>query len=282
MKKIIKNNVEKEAMSLITNITYAQVDSWFGGTYRDLKMSVICPKVTPRHEKMPVIVWLCGGGFFRMDRDIWLPQLADLARRGFIIASPEYRTSNEVGYPGPLQDVKASIRYLRANAEKYCIDDNRVYIMGESAGGAYAMLCSVTNGRKEYDVGNYLDYSSDVQAAADFYGPVDFEQFQDLMQTFPAEEDAAARGACYFRTQVKEGSAIRYVDENTPPTIIFHGAEDELVPLEQSKSYYKRLQEAGIQSDLYIIEGAGHGDDLFYQENIYDIIADFFNACTSK
>lgn len=277
MKKIMNNKVDKESLSLITDITYAQVDSWFGGTYRDLKMSVICPRITPLHEKMPVIVWLCGGGFFRMDRDIWLPQLVGLAQRGFVIASPEYRTSNEAAYPGPLQDIKAAIRYLRANAGKYCIDAERVFIMGESAGGAYSLLCSVTNGRKEYEAGNYLDYSSEVQGVADFYGVADFTRLRHLMDTPPEEENAVARAACYFRTKVKEGSAIEHVNESTPPTIIFHGTQDELVPLEQSERYYEKLQEAGVRSALYIIGGAAHGDDLFYQENIYDMVAAFFN-----
>lgn len=277
MRKILKQEVRQEVLSLTTDITYAQVESWYGGTYRDLKMSVIFPKVVSGHKKLPLIVWLCGGAYLRMDRNIWLPQMVSLAQRGFVVASPDYRTSNEVYYPGPLQDIKAAIRYLRANSKKYSIDADHVFIMGESAGGTYATLCSVTNGKKEYDVGENLAFSSDVQGVVDFYGLVDFEHFRNMMDIPAEEEDAVARAVYYFRTKVEEGSAILHINPNTPSTMIFHGTADELIPVSQSENYYAKLQEAGVRSDLYIIEGAMHGDDLFYQENIYDMITEFLN-----
>lgn len=277
MRKKLAKEVRYRAMSLISGITYAQVESWFGGTYRDLKMTVICPKEMKEREPMPIIVWLCGGGFYRMDRNIWLPQIAELSKRGFVIASPDYRTSGEAAFPEPLRDIKSAIRYLRANCEKFCVDPNRVYIMGESAGGAYSALCGVTNGRKEYDAGEFLEFSSDVQGVVDFYGPTDLRPFYHMMDKPAAEEDASARAALYLRTHRKEASAIEQVGQRTPKTLIFHGTADELVPVEQSESFYKKLQQTGVKSDLYIIEGASHGDDAFFQEQIYDLIADFLN-----
>lgn len=276
MKQILNREIDQESLSLIGDISYAQVESWFGGTYKDLKMSVICPRDITMHKKFPVIVWLCGGGFYKMDRNIWIPQLLGMAQRGFVIASPDYRTCNEAAYPGPLQDIKASIRYLRANAEKYCIDAERVYVMGESAGGAYAALCSVTNGKKEYDVGNYLDMTSAVQGIVEFYGLVEFGKTLTL-ENFPEKERKIATCLISYQQTLKEkeGSVMEHVQEGTPKTLIFHGTEDSLVPIEQSEAYYKKLQEVGVKSDFYIIEGAIHGDDAFYQDKIYDIIVAF-------
>lgn len=275
MRQEIKTAAKEKVLSLIADITYAQVEGWCSVSYRDLKLDVICPRIWGVDDRLPTIVWLCGGGFFCMDKNYWLPTLTELARRGFVIASPEYRLSGETAYPGPLQDIKAAIRYLRANADKYLIDPERIYVMGESAGGTYAVLCSVTNGDKKYDVGGHLDYSSDVQAAVDFYGLTDFEQYRELMDT--SSDDITARAASYFRTQVEEGSAIAHVDGNTPPTLIFHGTADSIVSIEQSERYYEKLQQAGVRSDLYILEGAAHSDDAFYQKEIFDIIDNFLN-----
>ncbi len=262
---------------MITDVSYTQVPHWFDdATYRDLKMSLIFPKHRTNHQPLPVIVWLCGGGFLCMDRNVWLPQLIHLAQRGFIIASPEYRTSNETDFPAPLQDIKTAIRYLRANAQRYCIDSNRIYIMGESAGGTYAALCSVTNKDSRYDAGGYPEYSSDVQGAVDFYGCTDFRKLDKLMNTI-AGQDVLLRAAHFFREHVDEGSAVLHVNKDTPPTLIFHGDADQLCPIEQSELYYEKLQKEGVRSDFYVLEGAGHGDDLFYQDNIYDIISSFLN-----
>ena len=268
---------KQEVLSLIPDITFSQVPGWFEASGRDLKMSIICPKVVENHEKLPVIVWLCGGAYLDMDENVWLPQMVRLAQRGFVIASPQYRTSNQAEWPAPLIDVKSAVRYLRAKADRYAIDPQRISIMGESAGGTFAALCSVTNGNTIYDAGDHMEYSSDVQKVVDLYGLVDFEMFRDLMDKVPAYNDPVARAVWYFRDHAKEGSALRQVTEQTPPTIIFHGTDDELVPTEQSKLYYEALQACGVRSDLYIVEGAVHGDDLFYQENIYDIITDFLN-----
>ena len=277
MKTTIQQKVNQEVLSLIPNITYAQVPGWFGVSGRDLRMSVICPKIVQGHEKLPVVLWICGGAYLDVDENVWMPQMVHLARRGFIVASAQYRTSNQSAWPAPLTDVKSAVRYLRANAERYAIDPKRVYIMGESAGGTFATLCSVTNDDRTYDEGDNLEYSSKVQKAVDFYGLVDFHAFDDLVNKVPGYDDPVARAVWYFRDHMDEGSSFYQITSKTPPTLIFHGTEDALIPVRQSERYYERLQACGVRSDLYIIEGAGHGDDRFYQDNIADIIADFLN-----
>ena len=102
---------------MITGLTYAQRDSWFGHTMQDLKMDLIYPE--DKERKYPCIVWICGGAWLQMDRSAHLAYLSELARKGFIVASLQYRTSNETPFPGPLEDVKAGIRYLRAHAGRF-------------------------------------------------------------------------------------------------------------------------------------------------------------------
>ena len=133
MRRKIQVKERQPQFCVVTGITFTQVDAWFGNTMRDLKMDLIYPK--DAGKKYPCVVWICGGAWIQMDRSAHLAYLSSLAQQGFVVASVEYRTSNEAKYPAPLQDVKAGIRYLRAHAERFCIDPDRIGVMGESAGG---------------------------------------------------------------------------------------------------------------------------------------------------
>ena len=110
MKFEMNLKIEKPRYFTVSDITYAQVDAWFGHTTRDLKLDLIYPKL--KNKKYPCIVWLCGGGWIRLDKSAHFAYLAKLALEGFAVASVEYRTSNEGAYPMPLEDVKAAIRYI--------------------------------------------------------------------------------------------------------------------------------------------------------------------------
>ncbi len=278
MRKEIKVEAKQETLTLLTDVTYAHVDYWFdGATYRDMKMSLIFPKIRTEEMKRPAILWLCGGGFLTMECNVWLPQLVHLAERGYIIVSPQYRTVNEGMHPCAIQDTKAAIRFLRAHADCYGVDLDHIFIMGESAGATLAILTSVTNGEKEFEVGEYLEYSSDVQGVVDFYG------ISDVKSIYAGAKDAPPRTlmkvtAPFFEGVETETSAITKVTEKTPPTLILHGAEDALVPINQSVRYYETLEKAGVKTDFYIFEGAGHGDVRFYQEEVYEIIDNFLRG----
>ena len=116
MKEVLKIKVEKPQYVTITGITYAQVDSWYGHCRRDLKLDLIYPEDFSG-KTYPCVVWICGGAWLRMDKSAHLSYLSKLAQSGFVVASVEYRTSNEGEYPMQIQDVKAAIRYLRAHAD---------------------------------------------------------------------------------------------------------------------------------------------------------------------
>jgi len=134
MKFEMNLKIEKPRYFTVSDITYAQVDAWFGHTTRDLKLDLIYPKL--KNKKYPCIVWFCGGGWIRLDKSAHFAYLAKLALEGFAVASVEYRTSNEGAYPMPLEDVKAAIRYIKAHADRYNIDENKIGVAGESAGAA--------------------------------------------------------------------------------------------------------------------------------------------------
>ena len=281
MRKDLKITVKREAIALIGDITYKNEAAWYGESERPLKMSLLVPKHKERHAKpLPLLLWLCGGGLRVVDHNIWLPQMISIAEAGFIVASVEYRTINDAALPKPLIDVKAAIRYLRAHAEKYCIDPERVFIMGESAGGMLASLAAVTPDNPEFEIGDYLDMSTRVSAAIDIYGITDLNasyEFAAQLNLIRGIEQLQKAGITDMADtkSLNRVSAIRYVKEDTVPFLILHGTEDEKVPISQSERFYKELKAKGVYCEFYRLEGCAHGVDEFYQPEIMELILNF-------
>lgn len=286
MRITVKKKIEHEVYSLIPDIAYASVPSWYGSTRRNLKMDILAPKVREGHEKCPLAVWFCGGEFRLMDKSVWIPEMMYFARKGYVVASVEYRTSNEVNFPEPLCDAKAAIRYLKAHAEEYCIDPDRICVMGESAGGSIASLVGMTGGIREYERGDYLEYDSKVQAVIDFYGLVDMDlevsgEPNDMIPPWTVQDYL---GVLHTKQDIRKASALSYVTEAVPPVMILHGGADQAVSPMQSEKFYEKLQEKGVLSDLYLIEDAAHGDDAFYQDEVLAKVDEFLkkSICTEK
>mgnify|MGYP002899110209 FL=1 len=126
-----------------------------------------------------------------MDKSVHMAYLSKLALEGFVVASVQYRTSNEASYPSQIQDVKAGIRYLKAHSERYHIDIERIGIMGDSAGGYLTAMAAFDND-KSLDVGAYLDCSSEVKAACMWYPPTNLAK---LMNANPVSAEKLMLGA---------------------------------------------------------------------------------------
>lgn len=276
MKQVLSVKAKNEVLSLITGISYSCVPAWFGSTVRDLRMDVIAPKVRENHSRCPAILWICGGAYRVVDRSVWLPELLYFARRGYVVASIEYRTTNESGFPAQLVDAKAAVRYLKAHAERFCIDPERICVMGESAGGTIASLLGVTGDIKMYDKGDFLEQSSNVRAVVDFYGPVNFNgDALNTREDIPSWATQDFLGSGYGKEDAEKASAVTYVCSQSPPFLILHGNGDELVPISQSEELYEKLQQQGVTAEYYILDGVGHGADEFYQEEVLEKIIRF-------
>ena len=238
MKEMWTVKKEREALSLVSGISFANVPGWFNATRQDLKMDIIMPKAWEEHAPCPCVVWICGGAYMMMDRSVWIPELMPLARAGYVVASVEYRTSNQAQFPAQLMDVKAAVRYLRAHAKQFCIDPDRIYAMGESAGGTLACLLGVTGGHPEFECGDHLDQSSSVSGIVDYYGITDVSREAVRLDTgVPSWTMDAFLGENFSQEEAAAGSAIHYVSEQTPPCLIFHGTADKLVPIAQSTRF---------------------------------------------
>ena len=274
MKKILKPETTKPQYVVTTDITYAQVDSWFGHCRRDLKLDLIYPE-DGEGKTYPCIVWICGGAWQRMDKAAHLAYLGTLAQEGFVVASVEYRTSNEGTHPMQLCDIKAAIRYLRAYAKRYRINSEKFGVMGESAGGCMAAL----DRDKKLDTGEYLEYSSQVQAACPWYPPTDASHFPyDDVEKAAMSSESLLMGfnVMTHPQEAYENSPVSKVTPDAPPFLLIHGTKDSTVPFSQSEELYDALEAAGCDVTLLALDGAEHADLMFFQDEVWQQIIAFF------
>lgn len=282
MRENLKIKVEAPVYTVAADVTFAQVDAWFGHTRRDLKMDIIYPEDKTR--KYPCIVWICGGAWAVMDRSAHLAYLSELARSGFVVASVEYRTTNEGTFPIQLMDVKAGIRYLKAHGERYNIDVEHFGVMGESAGGYLTAMAALVDDRA-YDVGAFTEYSSKVQAACPWYPPTDVTSFP-----YPSPELAAAtpeslllgKNVAQNQEEAMKICPVAYVKKDAPPFMIIHGDQDHTVPFHQGELLHDKLEEAGVDVTMLVLEGADHADVRFFQKEIWQRIIAFFQDKLGK
>jgi acetyl esterase/lipase len=184
----------------------------------------------------------------------------------------DYRLGHEAPFPGALVDVKAAVRYLRAHAKRYSLDPGKFGVMGESAGGYLCAMIALA-GDSEFEQGEYLNYSSAVQAACPWYMPCDlFKMVGEDRARLPFFAGDIA-GDAQYRRYINPAS---YVTAKAPPFLILHGTADKTVPFEQSEIIYEALTAQKIDARLVGIEGEGHAGKQFFQRPLWDMIAGFF------
>lgn len=222
---------------------------------------------------LPLIVWIHGGGWKDGSKD-HCPILA-WSEKGYVVASINYRLSQDAKFPAQIKDCKAAIRWLRAHAKEYKIDPDRVVAWGESAGGHLASLVGTADDVPEWEQG-YETASSNVQAVIDWYGRTDLTPIS-VDPAFKGSSCASLLGG--FGHQVAElarkASPILHVSKDDPPFLIMHGDMDEVVPLRHSQSFAEALRSLGVKVKLLVLKGVGHGGKPFLNPEHIKIIDTF-------
>jgi acetyl esterase/lipase len=179
-----------------------------------------------------------------------------LLANGFVVTSIDYRLAPEFKFPANIEDVKCSIRYLRAHAAQYDINPNRIGLMGSSAGGHLVSLAGLADSKVGWDVGEYTNQSSEVQAVVDMFGP----EYIASGIGDPAIGDPTIFGSDPRDLQM--ASPPNYISRtpNTdPPFLILQGDKDRTVPPYHSLRFYNDLLNAGQPAILQMVQNAGHG-----------------------
>jgi len=279
----IENNPSLEGMALvIPDVVFSTPVEG-----HPLKMQVIMPwPGSEKSKKRPTIVFVQGSGWKFPDVYYELPQLAWYAKElGYVIATVTHRNCLD-GFPFPayLQDVKTAIRFLRAHADQFGVDTDRIGIWGTSSGGNTALLIGGTGDDLRYRTWEWDHYSDKVKAVVECFGPTDMEDLFEESRYNPADDQP---GGWYYellggpvreRSEVmREMSPIHHVrnDGTYPPTLLLHGDADPLVPYRQAEIMLDKLLENDVEASLVRIRGGVH-EHSFWSREVHQIIADFW------
>ena len=260
-------------LSSLLDVTYCTVNGV------ELKMDVYFPLI--QNGPVPAVVYVHGGGWSQGDKrsSVGNSEAFLLTDAGFVVFAVNYRLAPEYRFPAMIEDVKCAIRSIRAHSAEYNIDQNRIGAFGASAGGHLVSLLGTSDINAGFDMGEYLEYSSRVQAVVDIFGPADL-----TLQNFSDEQIQNARQV-FTADQLMPASPVTYISPDDPPFLILHGDRDEVVPLEQSQVLYDALTSGGVSADFVIVQNAGHGfqsdADVPIQptyQQISQLIVEFFEG----
>jgi acetyl esterase/lipase len=231
----------------------AEKDIVFGrGGSMDLTLDVYQPPagVTP---KRMAIIHLFGGGFFVGNKNAGyiINDAKALGARGYTNISANYRLQTQGSWPAQIHDVKAAVRWTRANAARLGIEPNRIVVAGYSAGGMLSLMAAGTNGRKEFEgEGGNAGASSDVNACVGVYPLASAQTAGGLFPQGQATPE-----------NIAAASPTTYISDKFAPTIFVHGTKDGTIPVASSVDFFTKLHALGVPSTLTLIQGADHAFD---------------------
>ena len=227
----------------------------------------------------PVVLWTRGSAWLADNGNDGGEAVArELTEHGYAVAAVAIRSSGQAPFPAQVHDAKAAVRWLRTHAETYNLDGDRIAAMGNSSGGWTATMLGVTSNDPALEgaVGT-TGPSSAVQAVVDLYGPTDFlrmneqmlpgacDLFNAMLGVSGCHDDPLSPESRLIGAPIQDSpelataaNPITYVDGDTPPFLVAHGTEDQLVPHDQSVLLFDALARAQVPATFYSVDGYGH------------------------
>ena len=271
-------NEEKLPVPITEYFDLAYVD---GGGDRH-KLDLYIPARGDRTKKLPLVVWIHGGGWAKGSKD-GIGNCSWVLQEGYALASIGYRLTDVAPFPAQLDDCKAGIQWLKKNGNEFGVDADRIVVWGSSAGGHLVAMLGTT--------GDPETTKDDIDGVIDWFGPSELLTMQE-QRTLPVDLDANAPDSYESRLvggtlqenpeKAKAASPLTHVTADDTPILIFHGNEDALVPLKQSYLLVKAYDNMAVPAQLVVIEGAGHGGPAFQTTGARKVMLDFLNERTAE
>ncbi len=242
------------------DIIYKTIDS------TELKLDIYHSKNIT--ESAPLLIFIHGGGWVKGDKQDYRGYLIDFAKKGYITATIQYRFVNKVKMPGPILDVKSAVIWLKKHAVEYYIDKDKIAVIGGSAGAHLAMMIGYSS--DEPDFKNDKDttlFSSRVQAVVELYGPTDLTT--EYAREHPYIKIGFSKSYSEAPEMFANASPISYITKDDPPTLIFQGTIDELVPIIQADMLNEKLKEKNVPVEYHKLKGWPHTMDMSIKVNEY-------------
>jgi acetyl esterase/lipase len=228
-------------------ITVTRDISYAGTENPRQRLDLYLPKERPS-GRLPVVVFLHGGGR-KGNKAEGAEQMKPLLRTGrYAGVSVGYRPSGEAKWPASLHDCKAAIRWIRANADKYDFDPDRIGVWGRDSGADLALLLGVSGDVPELegDLGPHRGTGSRVACVVNFFGASDLS------------------------------TLLTWISRDDAPVLTVHGTADRTVPYDQAVRLDEALGRAGVPSFFITVKGGGHGDfGLAAQDRVEEFFAKY-------
>ena len=280
-------------------ITHKELDIPYGSISDTQKLDIYYPNEASSGP-YPVIIAIHGGAFKMGSKTGGdLAPMLEGVNHGYAVVTVDYRLSDEAVFPAAISDVKAAIRFIKANAQQYNLNPDKIATWGDSAGGNLATLVGTSGDDVSLNGDNTenMAVSSAVNAVVDWFGPIDFllmdEQFQAAgvtpkmgLTSSPTSPESQYIGGNITENveQTQKANPENYITASDPAFFIQHGSDDQNVPTQQSINLYEKLT-AVLGSDkvtLTILEGAGHGGDAFETTENLDKVFTFVDGVLKK
>lgn len=287
--KVLNVKIRRPKVHFVPDVVYSQV-SMPHLKNKLLQADLFIPQT---EKKLPAVIFVTGGGFVGANKARMLQLRMHLAEKNFVVASINYRTAPESRFPSQIEDVKSAIRFFKANSQRFNIDSEKIFLIGDSAGGYLAAFAAITNDDTIFNVGDNLNQSSKVLAAVNLYGLSDLTK---VAQDFPKEAQniyysagavvslfvngltdfGGVDGGILSNPEAQKANPINYITKNSAPMLLMHGSADNIVSPSQSDLLFQALRAQNVDAERYIIPNAGHSDDFWHQDEVFNLITDFF------
>lgn len=278
--KVIQSNFSDPAVASTLNVEYAKK------TGMPLHVNILTPwpfDDGAADRRFPLIVFVQGSAWLKQEM-YNLPQLAQMVKRGYIVAIVEYRPSAVAAFPAQIADTKSAIRFLKKNADKYNTDASKIVLWGDSSGGHTALMTALTLDKNQYDDEGQDKDPISLKAVIDFYGPTDISKMNKEPSTWDHMSAESPEGLFIGGVnvldnpeKVKPTIPMGYLsrDQRLPPILIVHGSKDRLVPFGQSVMMYDALKKFDKEAVMYQLKGADHGGTPFWSRDMLNLVDDF-------
>ncbi|MBT3636159.1 MAG: alpha/beta hydrolase [Opitutae bacterium] len=259
------------------NLTYAKYGD------RSLEMDIYRPKGV--WGELPAVVCIHGGGWAKGNRTSHAKIAQALAARGYVASTISYRLSGEAPFPAAIQDCKAAVRFLRANAKELGIDATKIGAIGLSAGGHLTALLATSHGVDELEgEGGNPSFSSRIQAAVPMGAQTDFlsERTREVSKERQIWKQFMGGSQQERPKAYRLASPLEHLDKDDPPCLFITGETDD--ESTRAAKFRKRMSDLGVSSEIEVIEGAPHGflTKQIWFDQMIDASVDFFDPILKR
>lgn len=229
----------------------------------------------------PLLVFVHGGAWEAGTKD-QMPASA-LVERGFALASVEFRPASRSPFPGQIHELKAAIRFLRAQADRFGYDASRIGVLGVSSGAHLAALVGTTNGHAELEgtLGDHVGQPSEVHAIVSYFGASNLTTILDQSTPFglrirePSLQRLLGAPPKDVPELARLASPVFHVDAEDPPLLLLHGDQDPQMPINQSHELEGVYRERGLPAEFIVVHGSAHGGGAFFDAERVELVAQF-------